>query len=148
MSKKGAEFVASGMYTKHVLDMVKTTGKHTLSKFLICFFAAVLVTAGIPADCVQVGPTLAKTISMYAKHLLEKAKVTGKDSLSKLLICLFAAVLVAASTRADCVEVGATLAKTSSRKSVDLGLKPTDISGQSKFHFTDGEGGILCPQNS
>ena len=148
MSKKGAEFVASGMYTKHVIDMVKTTGKHTLSKLLICFFAAVLVTAGIPADCVQVGPTRAKTIGMYSKHLLEKAKVTGKDSLSKLLICLFAAVLVAASTRADCVEVGTTLAKTSSRKSVDLGLKPSDISGQSKFHFTNGEGGILCPQNS
>ena len=27
ISKKGAEFVANGIYTKHVLDMVKTTGK-------------------------------------------------------------------------------------------------------------------------
>ena len=148
MSKKGAELVADGMYTKHVLEMVKTTGKHTLSKLLICFFAAVLVTAGIPADCVQVGPTLAKTIGMYTKHLLEKVKVTGKDSLSKLLICFFAAVLVAASIRADCVEVGPTLAKTNSRKSLDLGLKPNDVSGRSKSHFTNGEGGILCPQNS
>jgi hypothetical protein len=85
---------------------------------------------------------------MYSKHLLEKAKVTGKDSLFKLLICFFAAFLVAASIRADCVEVGPTLAKTNSRKSLDLGLKPTDVSGQSKFHFTNGEGGILCPQNS
>jgi hypothetical protein len=148
MSKKGAEFVASGMYTKHVLEKVKTRGKHTFSKLLLCLFAAVLVTVGIPADSVQAGPTLAKTIGMYTKHLLEKVKVTGKDSLSKLLLCFFAAVLVAASIRADCVEVGPTLAKTNSRKSLDLGLKPTDVSGQSKFHFTNGEGGILCPQNS
>jgi hypothetical protein len=148
MSKKGAEFVASGMYTKHVLDMVKATGKHPLSKLLICFFAAMLVTAGIPADCVQAGPMLAKTIGMYTMHLLEKVKVTGKDSLSKLLICFFAAVLVAASIRAECVEVGPTLAKTHSRKSLDLGLKPNDVSGRSKSHFTNGDGGILCPQNS
>jgi hypothetical protein len=148
MSKKGAEFVASGMYTKHVLDMVKTTNKHTLSKLIVCLFAAVLVTAGIPADCVQVGRTLAKTIGISTKHLLEQVKVTGKDSLSKLLICFFAAALVAASIRADCVEVGPPLARTNPRKSLDLGLKPTDVSGQSKFHFTNGEGEILCPQNS
>jgi hypothetical protein len=148
MSKKGAELVANGMYTKHVLEKVKATGKHTLSKLLICLFAAMLVTTGIPADCMQVGPTLAKTIGMYTKHLLEKVKVTGKDGLSKFLICFFAAVLVAASIRADCVEIGPTLAMTNSRKSLDLGQKPTDISGQSKFHFTNGEGGILCPQNS
>jgi hypothetical protein len=148
MSKKGAELVANGMYTKHVLEKVKATGKHTLSKLLICLFAAVLVTAGIPANCVQLGPTLAKTIGMYTRHLLEKVKVTGKDSLSKLLICFFVAVLAAASIRADCVEVGPTLAKTNLRKSLDLGLKPTDVSSQRNFHFTSGEGGILCPQNS
>jgi hypothetical protein len=148
MYKKGAELVASGMYTKHVLDMVKTTGKHTLSNLLICFLAAVLVSAGIPADCVQVGPTLAKTIGMYTKHLFEKVKVTGKDSLSKLLICFFAAVLVAASIRAGCVEAGPTLARTNSRKSLDLGLTPNDVSGRSESHFTNGEGEIPCPQNS
>jgi hypothetical protein len=127
---------------------VKATGKHSPSKLLICFFAAVLVTAGIPADCVEVGPTLAKTIGIYTKYLLQKVKVAGKDSLSKLLICFFAAVLVAASIRAGCVEAGPTLARTNSRKSLDLGLTSNDVSGQSKFHFTNGKGGILCPQNS
>jgi hypothetical protein len=101
MSKKGAELTASGMYTKHLLEKVKATGKHP--KVLICFFAAVLVvTAGIPAEYVQAGPTLAKTIGMYTKHLLEKVKVTGKDSLSKLLVCFFAAVLLAANIPANC----------------------------------------------
>jgi hypothetical protein len=149
MSKKGAELVASGMYTKHLIEKVKATGKHSSSKLLICFFAAVLVTAGIPADCVQVGPTLAKTIGMYTKHLLEKVKIRGKDSLSKLLICFFAAVLVAAaSIRADCVGGGPTLAKTNSIKRLDLGLKPNDVSGRSKSHFTNGEGGLPCLQSS
>jgi hypothetical protein len=131
-----------------VLEKLKVTSKNALPKLLICLFAAMLLTAGIPADCVEVGPTLAKTIGIYTKHLLEKVKVTGKDSLSKLLICFFAAVLVAASIQADCVEVGPTFAKTNSIKCLDPGLKPTDVSGQSKFHFANGEGGILCPQNS
>ena len=60
MSKKGAELIADGMYTKHVLEKVKATVKDSLSKLLICLFAAVLVTASIAADCVQVRPTLAK----------------------------------------------------------------------------------------
>jgi hypothetical protein len=60
MSKKGAELTASGMYTKHLLEKVKATGKDSLSKLLICFFAAVIVTAIIPADCVQLGPRLTK----------------------------------------------------------------------------------------
>jgi hypothetical protein len=61
MSKKGAEFVASGMYTKHVLDMVKTAGKGSLSKLLACLFTAFLVSAMIRANCVRVGPEPPKT---------------------------------------------------------------------------------------
>jgi hypothetical protein len=94
MSKKGAELVADGIYTKHVIEKVKVTAKGSLSKLVICLLAAVLVTAGIPADCVQAGPTLAKTVGMHTKNLF--GKVTGKGSLSKLLICFFAAVVVIA----------------------------------------------------
>ena len=120
MSKKGAELVANGMYTKHVLEKVKATGKGSLSKLLICLFAAVLVTAGIPADCVQVGPTLAKTVGMYTKHLFEKVKVTGKGSLSKLLICFFAAVVVTAVVPTEHVKVGPALTKTNANDASTL----------------------------
>jgi hypothetical protein len=61
MSKKGAELIASGMYTKHLLEKVKATAKDSPSKFLICFFVAVVVTASVPADCVQAGPAFAST---------------------------------------------------------------------------------------
>jgi anti-anti-sigma regulatory factor len=61
MAKKGAELIASGMYTNHLLEKVKATVKGSLFRLLICLFAAVLVTASIPTDCVQLRPTLAKT---------------------------------------------------------------------------------------
>jgi anti-anti-sigma regulatory factor len=34
MSKKGAELMASGIYTKHLLEKVKATGKNSLSNSL------------------------------------------------------------------------------------------------------------------
>ena len=61
MSKKGAELVASGLYTKHVLENVKITGKRSSSKLLACLLAAFMVSAMIRADCVRVGPKLQKT---------------------------------------------------------------------------------------
>ena len=61
MFKQGAELVASGRYPRHLLEKLKATGKDSLSKLLICFFAAVLVTASIPAECVLVGAKLTKT---------------------------------------------------------------------------------------
>ena len=81
MSKKGAELIADGMYTKHVLEKVKATVKDSLSKLLICLFAAVLVTASIAADCVQVRPSLAKT---NAKRSLDPGMNANEvSSLSK-----------------------------------------------------------------
>jgi anti-anti-sigma regulatory factor len=50
MSKKGAELVASGIYTKHLLDKLKTTGKHDLFRPLACLFAGFVLTA-IPLSC-------------------------------------------------------------------------------------------------
>jgi hypothetical protein len=143
MSKKGAELTASGMYTKHLLEKVKATGKHP--KALICFFAAVLVTAGIPADYVQAGPTLAKTIGMYTKHLLEKVKVTGKDSLSKLLVCFFAAVLLAANIPANCTR-RPEAPKTIAEPSPGPELNPSSV--LSRSDSTNGEGGTPYLQNS
>jgi hypothetical protein len=44
MSKKGAEFVASGIYTRHVLERLKTRRKGALSRFLACLFAGLVAT--------------------------------------------------------------------------------------------------------
>lgn len=95
MSKKGAELVANGMYTKHVLDMVKTTGKRSLSKLLACLFTALLVSAMTHADCVRVGPKLQETIA---------------------------------------------------EPYLGPGVSPSNVSSRSDF--TNGEGEILCPQHS
>jgi hypothetical protein len=54
MSKKGAELVANGMYTKHLLEKVKTAGKRGLPEVL-------LVSAIILAHCVGVGLELGIT---------------------------------------------------------------------------------------
>jgi hypothetical protein len=54
MSKKGAELVANGMYTKHVLEKVKATGKGGLSKLLACLFAPLLLSVLIHMDCVRI----------------------------------------------------------------------------------------------
>jgi hypothetical protein len=61
MSKKGAEFLASGVYTKHVLENAKTTGKRNLSKLLACLFTALIISATTLADCAPVGPKPQKT---------------------------------------------------------------------------------------
>jgi hypothetical protein len=38
MSKKGAHLTASGIYTKHVLEKLKTTGKRVLVTLILCLF--------------------------------------------------------------------------------------------------------------
>jgi hypothetical protein len=95
MSKKGAEFVANGLYTKHVLENVKVTGKRSLSKLLACFFATLLLIALIHSDSVRVSPRREKTNATQCRGLR---------------------------------------------------VNPSNVSSMSDF--TNGEGEILCPQNS
>jgi anti-anti-sigma regulatory factor len=83
---------------------------------------------------------------MYTKHVLEKVKITGKSRLSKLLACLFTALLVSATPLADCVRVGPKLGKTNAKQYLGPGVNPSNVSSRSDF--TNGEGEILCPQNS
>jgi hypothetical protein len=40
ISKKGAQLVASGVYTKYVLEKVKSTHKHGLVVLIVCLFAS------------------------------------------------------------------------------------------------------------
>jgi hypothetical protein len=42
MSKGGAQFIATGIYIKHVLDQLKPNGKRGLLKVISCLFAALL----------------------------------------------------------------------------------------------------------
>jgi hypothetical protein len=42
MSKEGAQFIATGIYIKHVLDQLKPSGKRGLFKVISCLFAALL----------------------------------------------------------------------------------------------------------
>ena len=83
---------------------------------------------------------------MYTKHVLEKAKTTGKSSVSRLLACLFTALLVSAMTHAECEWLGRKPQGTHVELNPGSGLNPSIVSGRSDF--TNGEGEILCPQNS
>ena len=83
---------------------------------------------------------------MYTKHVLEKVKATGTDGLSKLLACLFAALLVSALIHADCVRVSLKPQETNVKPYLGSGVNPSNASTISDF--TNGEGEILCPQNS
>jgi hypothetical protein len=83
---------------------------------------------------------------IYTKHVLEKVKATGKGGLSRLLACLFAALLVSALIRADCLRPRPRPEKTNAKLYLDLGVNQSNVSSRSDF--TNGEGGILCPQNS
>jgi hypothetical protein len=88
MSKKGAELIATGIYTKHLLEKAKATGKDSLSKLLVCFFAAAVVTPIISADCAQVGRTLAtrnarrslvSRLGEHATHIEANSSTQGKE---------------------------------------------------------------------
>jgi ABC-type transporter Mla MlaB component len=61
MSKEGTQFVATGIYIKHVLDQLKPNGKRGLLKVISCLFGA-LLGGVIPSLCpVQVTPERPKT---------------------------------------------------------------------------------------
>src|SRR5713101_6514337 len=56
ISKKGAQLIASGMYTKHVLEKVKTTGKRGLLMVIIWLFATLQANVIFPVTRGQVRP--------------------------------------------------------------------------------------------
>ena len=44
MSREGAQFIANGLYTKHVLEGLKISGKRGLSGMIASIFAAILLS--------------------------------------------------------------------------------------------------------
>jgi len=56
MAKEGTQFVATGMYIKHVLDQLKPNGNRGLLKVISCLFAALLGGIIVPACCLPAPP--------------------------------------------------------------------------------------------
>jgi hypothetical protein len=56
MAKEGTQFIATGMYIKHVLDQLKPNGNRGLLKVISCLFGALLGGIIVPACCLQATP--------------------------------------------------------------------------------------------
>lgn len=53
MSKEGTQFIATGIYIKHVLDQFKPNGKRGLLKVISCLFGALLGGVIVPSGYLQ-----------------------------------------------------------------------------------------------
>jgi hypothetical protein len=53
ISKKGAHLVANGLYVKHVLEHLQSSGKRGLVALMVCFFAGLQTNAMVPVARVQ-----------------------------------------------------------------------------------------------
>jgi hypothetical protein len=56
MSKKGAQFIAGGLYVKHVLEHLKTSGRRGLITLIVCLFAGLQTNVIVPVTRGQVRP--------------------------------------------------------------------------------------------
>jgi len=60
MSKEGTQFIASGIYTKHVLEQLKAGAKHAPFIWFLCLFAASLANVAACSPSVLANPELGK----------------------------------------------------------------------------------------
>jgi anti-anti-sigma regulatory factor len=56
MSKKGAQLIAGGLYVKHVLEHLKTSGRRGLITLIVCLFAGLQTNVTVPVTRGQVRP--------------------------------------------------------------------------------------------
>lgn len=83
MSKQGAQFVANGIYIRHVLEQIITHGKPHLSLLLSCLFAGFVATATFlfptrtKADPVNVCMDKRTLIEFNAKHGVETRMIAA-----------------------------------------------------------------------
>ena len=61
ISKKGVQLIASGIYTKHLLEKVKTTGKAGLVALIVCSFASLHTNIVVALPRVQSRPAHMET---------------------------------------------------------------------------------------
>jgi outer membrane protein TolC len=88
--KEGAQFVAAGAHTKHVLEKVTTKGRGTVLNRLTGFFSAAVVaafTVRFGAECVAG--------AVYIKHIFLRLTTQGKGSVLDRLGGFFFAAAVA-----------------------------------------------------
>jgi hypothetical protein len=60
MSKEGTHFIATGIYTKHVLEELKAGTRHGAFIWFLCLFAAFLASAIACSPSTHVNPELGK----------------------------------------------------------------------------------------
>jgi len=89
MTKERAQFIASGIYIKHVLEKLTSKGKGSVLKRLAGFFLAAVIAAfavRFGAQCIASG--------VYIKHVFEQLTTKGKSSfLNRLTEFSFAAAV-------------------------------------------------------
>ena len=56
IAKEGTQFIAAGVYIKHVLDQLKPNGKRGLLKVISCLFGALLGGGITPLFCLKATP--------------------------------------------------------------------------------------------
>jgi outer membrane protein TolC len=90
MLKERAQFIASGIYIKHILEKLTGKGKGSvLNRFGGFFLAAVVAAFAVRfgAECIATG--------VYIKHALEQLTIKGKGSVLNRLTGFFFAAVVA-----------------------------------------------------
>jgi len=61
MSKEGAQFIATGIYTKHVLEQLKAAARHGPFIWFLCLFAAHVASAIACSPSMLAKPEVGKT---------------------------------------------------------------------------------------
>jgi anti-anti-sigma regulatory factor len=56
MSRKGAQFMARGLYVKHVLEQLKTDGRRGVITLIVCLLAGLQTNVSVPVTRGQVPP--------------------------------------------------------------------------------------------
>src|SRR4029077_11787975 len=90
MTKERAQFIASGIYIKHVLEKLTSKGKGSFLNRVTDFVLAAVVaafTVRFGAECIATG--------VYVKHVFEQLTTKGKSSALNRLTGFFFAAAVA-----------------------------------------------------
>jgi outer membrane protein TolC len=125
MVKERAQFIASGIYVKHVLQKLTSKGKGSVLKRFGGFFLAAVVAAfavRFGAECIATG--------VYIKHGLEQLTIKGKGSVLNRLTGFFFAAVAAVFT----VLIGGATAK--AQNTAVTGSVPSGLASDQVLQLT------------
>ena len=80
MSKEGAQFIATGIYIKHVLDQLIPSCKHGLLKVISCLFATLLGGVIAPLSYTQASPERPRRMQCKAQPSNSIQPISGRES--------------------------------------------------------------------